>query len=103
MLDMTDRNAKMHNLYYAFYLGPALIISISTEIYFFYEQYGIAQIYNQNAWLEKTLIHANEPQNRLKHPWIVVCGHRPLYCTGASTSEDCHSEAIWVLFSLLDN
>ena len=24
---------------------------------------------------------ANKPKNRAKRPWIVVYGHRPMYCT----------------------
>ena len=35
-------------------IGPAHIISISTEVYYFY-QYGIEQIVQQYEWLEKDL------------------------------------------------
>jgi len=35
-------------------IGPAHIISISTEVYYFY-QYGIEQIVQQYEWLERDL------------------------------------------------
>ena len=36
-------------------IGPAHIISISTEFYFFYREYGSEQIANQYKWLEADL------------------------------------------------
>jgi len=40
--------------WFSWNIGPAHIISISTEVYFFY-QYGIEQIVQQYDWLEKDL------------------------------------------------
>lgn len=31
---------------------------------------------------------ANKHENRIQRPWIIVYGHRPMYCTGAD-HDDC--------------
>ena len=41
-------------LYFSFNIGPAHIISLTTE-YYFYLYYGIAQPINQYRWLENDL------------------------------------------------
>ena len=51
--------------FFSWNVGPAHIISISTEVYFFY-QYGIEQIVQQYEWLEKDL------QVRIKSSHIIV-------------------------------
>ncbi|OTF81945.1 hypothetical protein BLA29_009950 [Euroglyphus maynei] len=58
-------------------IGPIHIIMFSTE-YYYYTEYGWNQIPTQFEWLEQDLIRAN--QNRAERPWIIVMGHRPLYC-----------------------
>merc|ERR1719296_580414 len=35
----------------------------------------------QLAWLERELAHAASGEERRKRPWIVVAGHRPMYCS----------------------
>ena len=40
--------------FFSWNVGPAHIIGISTEVYYFYE-YGIEQIVQQYEWLEKDL------------------------------------------------
>jgi len=42
------------NIWFSWNIGPAHIISISTEVYFFL-QYGIEQIVQQYEWLENDL------------------------------------------------
>ena len=42
-------------LFCSWNIGPAHIISISTEFYFFYREYGSEQIANQYKWLEVDL------------------------------------------------
>ncbi len=62
-------------MFYSFNIGPAHIISFSTEFYY-YVYYGIKQIWHQYNWLKKDLEEANKPENRAKHPWIITMGHR---------------------------
>jgi BioD-like phosphotransacetylase family protein len=40
---------------------------------------GMVSFGNQLQWLEQDLARAN--QRRDTHPWIIVGGHRPLYCS----------------------
>ncbi|GAB1605607.1 acid phosphatase type 7-like isoform X1 [Argonauta hians] len=81
------------NMFYSFNLGPAHIISISTEFYF-YVQYGLMQIERQYRWLEQDLRVATEPGNRAKRPWIIVMGHRPMYCTNSDKDDCTYHESI---------
>uniref|UniRef100_A0A8R1XYB0 Purple acid phosphatase n=1 Tax=Onchocerca volvulus TaxID=6282 RepID=A0A8R1XYB0_ONCVO len=67
-----------HNFFYSFDLGAAHFIAISTEFYYFTE-YGSAQITNQWKWLTEDLKRASI--NRDKYPWIITMGHRPMYCS----------------------
>ncbi|XP_046909370.2 acid phosphatase type 7 [Dermatophagoides farinae] len=70
-------NDRINNHFHSMDIGPAHIIMFSTE-YYYYTEYGWNQIRTQFEWLEKDLIQANK--NRAKHPWIIVMGHRSLYC-----------------------
>lgn len=76
----------INNYYYSFDLGPAHIISYSTEFYYF-TQFGWSQIERQYEWLEKDLKRAN--QNRANRPWIITFGHRPFYC-GNKKDDECY-------------
>lgn len=78
---------------YSFDIGPLHIISISTEVYYF-PYYGIKSIVFQYEWLENDLIKANLPENREKHPWIIVMGHRPMYCSSTDKDDCTHHETI---------
>ncbi|CAB3223364.1 unnamed protein product [Arctia plantaginis] len=78
------------SLYYSFDLGNVHFVSVSTEVYYFL-QYGLKLITNQYEWLEKDLARANLPENRSKRPWIVLFGHRPMYCSD-SNDIDCSVE-----------
>ncbi|XP_026730139.1 acid phosphatase type 7 isoform X2 [Trichoplusia ni] len=78
------------SLYYSFDLGPIHFVSISTEVYYF-TQYGLKLIVSQYEWLKKDLAKANLPQNRAKRPWIILFGHRPMYCSD-SNDIDCSCE-----------
>lgn len=68
---------RINNHFYSIDIGPAHIVQFSTE-YYYYTEYGWKQIERQYRWLEEDLRKANE--NRQKRPWIIVMGHRPLYC-----------------------
>nr|XP_054318612.1 acid phosphatase type 7 isoform X1 [Pongo pygmaeus] len=72
-------------LWYSWDLGPAHIISFSTEVYFFLH-YGRHLVQRQFRWLESDLQKANK--NRAARPWIITMGHRPMYCSNADL-DDC--------------
>ncbi|XP_043929911.1 acid phosphatase type 7 isoform X2 [Protopterus annectens] len=74
-------------LWYSWNIGPAHIISFSTEVYF-YVDYGVDLIFKQYEWLKKDLEEANRPQNRKIRPWIITMGHRPMYCSN-NDEDDC--------------
>ena len=84
---VSQRENVISNHYYSFNIGPAHVISFSTEFYFFI-QYGMSQIQYQYDWLEKDLQEANKPENREKRPWIITMAHRPMYCSNNDT-DDC--------------
>ncbi|KAJ8940375.1 hypothetical protein NQ318_015768 [Aromia moschata] len=74
-------------------IGPMHIISISTEVYYFLN-YGIKPLIFQYDWLEKDLANANLPENREKQPWIIVMGHRPMYCSNLNHDDCTHYETL---------
>jgi len=84
---INQANGELNNNFYSFNIGPAHIISLSTEFYFFIE-YGWTQIARQYEWLEKDLKEATKPENRAKRPWIITMGHRPMYCS-TDDRDDC--------------
>lgn len=52
------------SLMYSFNMGPVHFIGISTELYYFMN-YGLKPLVFQYEWLEKDLIEATKPENRL--------------------------------------
>ncbi|KAK7493511.1 hypothetical protein BaRGS_00015222 [Batillaria attramentaria] len=74
-------------MFFSFNMGPAHIISFSSE-YYFYLYYGFVQPIEQFRWLERDLKEANKPENRAKHPWIITMAHRPMYCSN-NDKDDC--------------
>ncbi|CAJ0582446.1 unnamed protein product, partial [Mesorhabditis spiculigera] len=74
-----------NGLMYSYDLGPVHYVVISTEFYF-YTNWGYAQIGNQWKWLSEDLEKANA--NRDKVPWIITMGHRPMYCSDFD-GDDC--------------
>lgn len=76
-------------LMYSFNMGPVHFIAISTEFYYF-TQYGLKLPIKQYMWLEKDLEEATQEDNRSKRPWIVVFGHRPMYCSNGGLA-DCNN------------
>ncbi|XP_061090193.1 acid phosphatase type 7 [Conger conger] len=75
------------SLWYSWNIGPAHIVSFSTEVYFFLD-YGVDLIFKQYEWLKKDLEEANKPENRKARPWIITMGHRPMYCSN-DDKDDC--------------
>eukprot|EP00484_Ammonia_sp_Unknown_P026614 CAMPEP_0197035314 /NCGR_PEP_ID=MMETSP1384-20130603/13155_1 /TAXON_ID=29189 /ORGANISM="Ammonia sp." /LENGTH=404 /DNA_ID=CAMNT_0042465361 /DNA_START=274 /DNA_END=1485 /DNA_ORIENTATION=+ len=82
----TTSGKTPNNWYYSFNAGLVHFVAISTEIYFYSPHY----IEKQYKWIEADLLEANE--NRADTPWIVVYGHRPLYCS-TSNEGDCGVDA----------
>ncbi|RWS15355.1 iron/zinc purple acid phosphatase-like protein, partial [Dinothrombium tinctorium] len=78
------KTGSKNNHFYSFNIGPAHIISFSTEFYYF-TNYGSHQIRSQYEWLKNDLREANLPRNREKRPWIITFGHRPMYCSNEKT------------------
>ncbi|KAJ8575152.1 hypothetical protein ON010_g4057 [Phytophthora cinnamomi] len=74
-----------NNWFYSFDAGLVHFTIISTEIYFSKTLDVDGDIIaRQEAWLEQDLAKANA--NRDKTPWLVVIGHRPMYCTSDNTN-----------------
>ncbi|XP_075547054.1 acid phosphatase type 7 isoform X3 [Dermacentor variabilis] len=84
---MVDHTGRVNNHFFSFDIGPAHIISLSTEFYFFVE-YGFLQIKNQYEWLEQDLKEATRAERRRERPWIITMGHRPMYCSN-NDRDDC--------------
>lgn len=90
---MMEKTGKINNHFYSFDIGPAHIISFSTEFYF-YLQFGWRQVGNQYKWLEDDLKEATRPENRAKRPWIITMGHRPMYCSMDDKDDCTYKESI---------
>lgn len=80
---------------YTFTVGPILFITISTEFYYYLEGGGAKKVAEQREWLDNVLTEANQPENRAKHPWIIVLGHRPFYCSSSRFGR-CPGGTTWV-------
>jgi len=61
----------------------------NTEFYYS-DEYGTDQLLTQFNWLTEDLQKANIPENRHNQPWIIACGHRPMYCS-ATHGTDCYT------------
>jgi hypothetical protein len=66
-------------------------IAVSTELYFGVKGGADGTLEKQFAWIEQDLIKAQA--NRANVPWIVVHGHRSIYC---SCDGDCDKAATTV-------
>eukprot|EP01084_Bolivina_argentea_P184415 318052_1 len=69
-----------NNWYMSWNNGMVHWIMISTEIYFDFK----FMIQDQYEWLINDLQDANK--NRTLAPWVIVIGHRPMYCDNVSKS-----------------
>lgn len=74
-------------MFYSFNVGPVHFISINTEYYYFLN-YGASQLLRQYNWIIQDLEEATKPENRAQRPWIVMFGHRPMYCS-SDDKDDC--------------
>lgn len=86
-----------NNWFYSLNVGLVHFAFISTEIYFKKTlEPGIVE--RQEAWLRADLAAANA--NRAETPWIIVVGHRPMYCT--SDVKNCGKKADFLRARLED-
>lgn len=83
----TDDGSR-NNFFYSFNAGPIHFVAISTEYYYFIDYIGIQPLTKQWSWLERDLKLANSPAERAIRPWIIVFGHRPMYCSSRD-NDDC--------------
>jgi len=79
---------ETQSLYYSFNLGPVHFVSISTEVYFYDDIENRTKA--QYEWLVADLEEATRTEVRAERPWIVLFGHRPMYCTN-NDYDDCTS------------
>ncbi|CAL4076892.1 unnamed protein product, partial [Meganyctiphanes norvegica] len=75
------------SLFYSWNMGPIHFISVNTEAYYFL-MFGLKVLSNQWNWLINDLEMATKPVARAERPWIIIYGHRPMYCT-SSDRDDC--------------
>ncbi|KAJ8302199.1 hypothetical protein KUTeg_021186 [Tegillarca granosa] len=73
-------------------VGFVHFVGISTEIFFGGSDNttNSENILSFMKWLQNDLQKANE--NRRQYPWVIVMGHRPLYCSVDDKNEDCTKE-----------
>jgi len=67
-----------NNWFYSYNVGLVHFVVICTEIYFARAN-DEGLIEKQLQWLQTDLRQANA--NRTSAPWLIVMGHRPMYCT----------------------
>ncbi|XP_013386031.1 acid phosphatase type 7 [Lingula anatina] len=77
----------LDKLWYSINIGQAHFVFYSTTLY--QSNPEVAKI--QNDWLFKDLSQANK--ERTLRPWIVVLGHKPLYCSkSVKFTQECNSK-----------
>lgn len=86
-----SRQGHRNNFFYSFNAGPVHFVGFSTEFYYFVDYIGLEPMIRQYKWLVEDLQHASTPAEREKRPWIVVFGHRPMYCSSRDR-DDCTKE-----------
>lgn len=77
---------SLESLWYSIDIGYTHFISINTEAILTNSQ----EKYKQIQWLKRDLESANK--QRQLHPWIIVMGHKPMYCTKSLMEQECHKE-----------
>ena len=82
--------AQTDNHYYSLDLGPVHLVAYNTEALFWPGKFGAEYAARMYAWLERDLSRVD----RKKTPWVVVHGHRPMYCpiTEATAVQEGHED-----------
>jgi hypothetical protein len=78
------------SLYWSVDIGPVHLVSYNTEVYFWPKQFGYEHAQRQHAWLAADLAAADA--NRDKVPWVIIMGHRPMYCIATGPDGRCDGE-----------
>ncbi|GFS07144.1 purple acid phosphatase [Elysia marginata] len=79
----TEWPMPLDKMWYSIDIGPVHFVSYSTEVFF---TNFATYVDDQKEWLIKDLNKANK--NRQNVPWVIVLGHRPLYCS-THIGDDC--------------
>jgi acid phosphatase type 7 len=80
--------------YHTFTTGYVRFVAVHTEA-FLTETYMLNSML---AFVKQTLNRS--PDDKAKYPWVVVFGHRPMYCTCKASKETCTTEADTIKKSL---
>ncbi|KAA0149341.1 hypothetical protein FNF27_05155 [Cafeteria roenbergensis] len=73
------------NQWYSYTMGPVRFIHHDSETSYpnspndSYTGLNNGPFGDQLAWVKSALEFANTPEERAKHPWVIVTAHRPLY------------------------
>lgn len=74
-------------LYYTFTIGFVRFVSINTEYFFTNKEYLNHMVYFVTEQLDRSWTDI------VKYPWLVVYGHRPMYCESESKSQACSGQS----------
>ncbi|XP_064632836.1 acid phosphatase type 7-like [Lineus longissimus] len=80
----------LSKMWYSFDAGLAHVISISSEVY--NDKYRYLYKFAMYRWLVNDLASAN--MNRAHRPWIIVVGHKPMYCSNRDNKIDCENTKV---------
>ncbi|KAK7491398.1 hypothetical protein BaRGS_00017376, partial [Batillaria attramentaria] len=80
----TKASKSTSPFWYSFDYMGVHVLAFSTE-------HDLTPNSTQHQWIVQDLKQANE--NRARVPWVVLLGHRPLYCSSLVCWERCHKEA----------
>ena len=83
-------------LWYSMNVGRTHFISINTESLYPQTAVGMKQL----EWLRQDLSEAN--RHRSFQPWIIVMGHKPMYCTKSVMEQLCDKETSPIRHALED-
>ena len=67
---------KTNNHYYSIDVGPVHLVAYNTEALFWPGSFGVEYIQRMYDWMDADLASVD----RVKTPWVIVHGHRPMYC-----------------------
>jgi hypothetical protein len=82
-------NAGPGGIYHSFDVGLVHVVMFSSEVWFYFSEYGLGQLMEQHRWLHADLAAVN----RTKTPWVVTMAHRPTMCSANDDDDDCHHAA----------